>query len=74
MTGIIIRYGLDSDRASIGERFKFQLRGEAFNVWNHPAFATPGTSYGTSSFGRVNDVANRANPARRIQLGAKLLW
>ena len=30
--------------------------------------------FGTASFGRINDVANRANPARQIQLGAKLLW
>jgi len=58
----------------IGEHLRFQLRGEAFNVWNHPAFANPGTSFGTASFGRINDVANRANPARQIQLGAKLLW
>jgi outer membrane receptor protein involved in Fe transport len=58
----------------IGEHLKFQLRGEAFNVWNHPAFANPGTSFGTASFGRINDTANRANPARQIQLGAKLFW
>jgi Carboxypeptidase regulatory-like domain len=58
----------------IGEHLRFQLRGEAFNVWNHPAFANPGASFGTASFGRINDVANRANPARQIQLGAKLLW
>ena len=58
----------------IGEHLRFQLRAETFNIWNHPAFATPGTSFGTASFGRINDVANRANPARQIQLGAKLLW
>ena len=58
----------------IGEHVRFQLRGETFNIWNHPAFANPGTSFGTASFGRVNDIANRANPARQIQLGAKLLW
>ncbi|MFB3826797.1 MAG: carboxypeptidase regulatory-like domain-containing protein [Bryobacteraceae bacterium] len=58
----------------LGEKLRFELRGEAFNVWNHPAFANPGTSFGTASFGRINDVANRANPARQIQLGAKVLW
>ena len=58
----------------IGEHVRFQLRDETFNIWNHPAFANPVTSFGTASFGRVNDIANRANPARQIQLGAKLLW
>ncbi len=58
----------------IGEHLRIQLRGETFNIWNHPAFANPGTSFGTASFGRINDMANRANPARQIQLGAKLLW
>jgi hypothetical protein len=58
----------------LGEKLRFELRGEAFNVWNHPAFTNPGTSFGTASFGRINDMANRANPARQIQLGAKLLW
>jgi hypothetical protein len=58
----------------IGEHLKFQLRLETFNIWNHPAFANPGTSFGTASFGRINDVANRANPARQIQLAAKLYW
>jgi hypothetical protein len=58
----------------IREHFRFQLRGETFNIWNHPAFANPGTSFGAATFGRINDMANRANPARQIQLGAKLLW
>ena len=58
----------------LGEHLRLQVRGESFNIWNHPAFANPGTSFGTASFGRINDVANRANPARQIQLGAKLLW
>jgi len=58
----------------IGERLRFQLRGEAFNIWNHPAFADPGVSFGTPSFGRINNIANRANPARQIQLAGRLAW
>ena len=58
----------------IGEHLRFQLRGEAFNAWNHPAFADPGLSFGTASFGRINAIANRANPARQIQLGGRFAW
>jgi hypothetical protein len=58
----------------IGERLRFQLRCEAFNVWNHPAFGNPGTTFGNASFGRINEVANRANPARQLQLAGRLSW
>jgi hypothetical protein len=59
---------------SISERLRFQFRCEAFNVWNHPAFGNPGTTFGTASFGRINEIANRANPARQIQLAGRLTW
>ena len=58
----------------IGEYLRLQIRCEAFNIWNHPAFTNPGTSFGTASFGRINDMANRANPARQIQLAGRLVW
>ncbi|MGH9672842.1 MAG: carboxypeptidase regulatory-like domain-containing protein [Bryobacteraceae bacterium] len=58
----------------IGERLRFQLRCEAFNTWNHPAFGNPGVSFGTASFGRINEIANRANPARQIQLAGRFAW
>ena len=58
----------------IGERLRFQFRTEAFNVWNHPAFGNPGTTFGMASFGRINEIANRANPARQIQLAGRLTW
>ena len=58
----------------LGEKVRLQVRCEAFNIWNHPAFGNPGTSFGNASFGRINDLANRANPARQIQLGARLAW
>ena len=56
------------------ENLRLQLRCEAFNIWNHPAFGNPGTSFGNASFGRINEVANRANPARQIQLAGRLAW
>jgi hypothetical protein len=58
----------------ITESMRVQFRAEAFNIWNHPAFDLPGTSFGTGSFGRISAVANRANPARQIMLAMKLLW
>ena len=56
------------------EKLRLQFRCEIFNVWNHPAFANPGTSFGTGSFGRISDIAHRASPARQIMLAMKLLW
>jgi len=58
----------------IRENLRFQLRGEAFNALNRAVFANPGLSFGTASFGRINAVADRANPARQIMLGARLIW
>jgi hypothetical protein len=59
-------------------RVEHELRIEAFNVLNHPAFADPGTTFGTSSFGVIS--AMLPNPAcatcgtteRQIQLSMKL--
>lgn len=56
------------------EGARVQFRCEAFNVWNTPAFANPNTSFGAGAFGRVSDVAQRAQPARQLMLGLKLLW
>ena len=53
---------------------RLQIRVESFNALTHPAFGNPGTTLGNFSFGRVQSVAQRANPARQIMLGAKLLW
>ena len=58
----------------IGESMRLQIRVESFNALTHPAFGNPGTTLGNFSFGRVQSVAQRANPARQIMLGAKLLW
>jgi len=58
----------------LSEKLRLQFRCEIFNAWNHPAFANPGTSFGTGSFGRISDIAHRASPARQIMLAMKLLW
>lgn len=51
----------------IGERHRLQLRGEFFNVFNHPNFGAPGTAYGNPNFG----VISSAGAARVVQLAAK---
>jgi hypothetical protein len=59
-------------------RFEHELRVEAFNVLNHPAFADPGLTFGNAAFGTITQML--ANPAcalcgtteRQIQLSMKL--
>lgn len=55
-----------------GERFRAQLRGEAFNMANHPLWNGPGTT--------VNDLANfgritaKGNQRRQVQVALKLIF
>jgi outer membrane receptor for ferrienterochelin and colicin len=58
----------------LAESIRLQFRAEAFNAWNTPAFGMPNTSFGNAAFGRISDVADRAQPARQLMLGLKLLW
>ena len=62
----------------IRERFKFELRGEAFNLTNTPQFSNPGNTLGNASFGYVTSTVgsgsgvNGVGGGRAVQLGAKL--
>jgi hypothetical protein len=67
----------------LGERFSVQLRGEFFNILNHPNFADPdhdfsdGATLGLAQY--TPDIA-ASNPvigsggSRHIQIGAKIVW
>ncbi len=54
----------------IDERRKIQLRGEFFNITNHPNFGNPGSAFGGPGFG----VVSTADPGRRVQIGARMVW
>lgn len=51
------------------ENFRIQLRGEFFNIFNHPDFGDPNTSYVGSNFGQIT---YQANTPRVIQVAMKL--
>jgi hypothetical protein len=54
------------------ERFKFALRGEFFNAWNHTQFSNPnsGVNAGTS-FGKITSTQHAA---RMIQVAGKITF
>jgi hypothetical protein len=54
----------------IGKHVKFQLRCEYFNVANHPIYAAPGTTLGSTSFGIVSSKTQN----RTGQLGGKFIF
>jgi hypothetical protein len=55
----------------VGEKFRFQLRSEFFNVFNHPNFVITNTDIGAQSFGIYSTTTG--NP-RIIQFALKLLF
>jgi hypothetical protein len=73
-TGAILGPGLQKwDFATIknldlGEHFKFQLRGEYFNIFNHTNWATVDQVEEDSTFGQITST----HQPRIIQIGAKL--
>jgi hypothetical protein len=55
----------------ITERFRVDLRGEAFNLFNRTIFGTGNTNLNSNTFGQV---VNQANDPRQMQVGLKLYW
>lgn len=55
----------------IREAVKLELRGDAFEVWNHPTFFVGNQDINTDTFGQVSSTSNSA---RSLQIGARLVF
>ena len=55
---------------TITERWRVQVRGDAFDIFNHPYFTNPDTGLGDSNFGLISG----AFQPREIQGAVKILW
>ena len=55
----------------IGERYQVELRGEAFNFFNHPTLDIPDHNFSDTNFGSVTSTASTA---RQLQMGAKFTF
>jgi hypothetical protein len=59
-------------------RFEHELRIEAFNVFNHPQFGNPNTTFGSAAFGQITSMLANASCAlcgtteRQVQVAMKL--
>ncbi len=56
---------------SIAERWRLQVRAEAFNFANHPTWGSPGTNPGAAS--GYGEILN-ASGSRTVQIAMKLYW
>ena len=70
--------GINQLDSSILKTFQFgdsrrylQLRGEMFNVPNHPVFAAPNTTATNSAFGTISATANRF---RTLQVSGRIVF
>ena len=57
------------------ESHRLQLRGEVFNLFNHPNFDIPSHVFEDPNFGQVlSENAYGNKPPRQIQLGIKYIF
>ena len=54
------------------ERYQFEFRFEAFNVFNEAHFAQPVATFGTSMFGQITSTIG--NDSRVVQMAVKLSY
>ena len=75
-------YQIDSalhKQFTLSERFKLDFRGEAFNMFNHPEYKVPGSTWTTaSSFGHITGILNTGavgtGTPRRFQFVMRLTF
>ncbi len=53
------------------ENAGFELRGEAFNVFNHPIFSSPNSNVGSAQFGRISSTITAP---RILQVAVKITF
>lgn len=54
------------------ERYRVQLRGESFNITNHPNFSVPNAALNNPAFfGTITSVVNEN---RTVEFAAKFNW
>ncbi len=61
----------------ISERFKLEYRAEFFNIFNHPNFDQPITTFGTADFGKIQNTFGRTlgiGTSRQIQMALRLTF
>ena len=54
------------------ERYRLQIRADILDLFNHPQFALPATSFGGSNFGIITATDNVTR--RIIEVAAKLYF
>jgi hypothetical protein len=68
---------------NLGEKFKLQFLGEAFNLFNHPSFGNPGSGFNAPtlnadgtvrSYNGYSTIGGTVSQARQLQVGAKLTF
>src|ERR1039457_7152981 len=68
---------------NLGEKFKLQLLGEAFNLFNHPSFSTPAATFNAPtlnadgsvrSYNNYSVITSTVSSPRQLQVGAKLTF
>jgi len=60
-------------RFHFGDRVSAELRADAFNAFNHPAFGNPNGSFGSATFGQVTGMATAYSP-RLVRFGARVTF
>jgi hypothetical protein len=56
------------------EDFSFQLRGEFFNLFNHPQFADPNQTFSNGAFGSIRGTINGSSDYRVVQIALKAFF
>jgi hypothetical protein len=56
---------------TVSDQFRFDVRMEAFNVFNRIVWGAPVTDFNSSRFGEIN---SQGNSPRQMQFGFKLYW